>query len=169
MPPRLTAAGHDDRSAQRLDSPHPRYFHPAPMLSTSPATRISQMDVNCGGRSPALISRTRDFSGHCTMVIFIRSSDSTIWRTAFSIFHVTTCSLACINIVIQGTNYNFVKKILLNYPLNSSQFYLQVLPISLVDIIQSLVAIDSPFSCQFISNFCTASRLSHLSKVVLLS
>jgi hypothetical protein len=54
----------------------------------------------------------------------------------------------------------------------STQFptiWSHVLPISLVVIIQSLVVTDSPFSCQFISNFCIASMLSHLSKVVLLS
>jgi hypothetical protein len=147
----------------------PRIFSPRTTLSTSPAAQISQAGTNCGGRSPTSSSRHRRFFFHCTMVIFIRRSDRTIWRTSFSIFHVTTHSPACINFVVQGTNYNFVTKILLRHPLNSSQFDLKVLPISLVVIIQSLVVTDSPFSCQFISNFCTAPILCHLIKVVLLS
>jgi hypothetical protein len=61
MPARLTAAGHNGRSGQRLDSPLPRYFHPAPTLSTSPMAWISQVDVNCDGRSPASSSRHRRF------------------------------------------------------------------------------------------------------------
>jgi hypothetical protein len=119
---RLTAAGHDGWSGQRLDSPLPGYFHLAPTLSTSLVARISQAGANCGGRSSASSHDTGDFSGHCTMVIFIRSSDRTIWRTSFSIFHATTHSLACNNFVVQSTNYNFVTKILLRHPLNSPQF-----------------------------------------------
>jgi hypothetical protein len=61
MPTRLTAAGHDGRSGQRLDSPLLGYFHPAPMLSTSPATRISQAGANCGDRSPTSSSQHRRF------------------------------------------------------------------------------------------------------------
>ena len=140
----------------------PRIFSPCPDV-------ISQAGENCGGKSPVSSSRHRRFFGHCTMEILIRSSDRTIWRTSFSIFHVTIHSLACINFVVQGTNYNFVTKILLRHPLNSPQFDLQVLPISLVVIIQSLVVTDSPFSCQFISHFYIASMLSHLRKVILLS
>jgi hypothetical protein len=75
---------------------------------------------------------TGDLYGHCTMAIFIRHSDSVFWRASFSTFHVTTRSLVCINIVIQRTSYKFVIKILLSYPLNSSQFDLHVLPVSLV-------------------------------------
>jgi hypothetical protein len=112
---------------------------------------------------------TRYFSVHCTMVIFIRRSDRMIWSALISIFHVTTHSPACINFVFQGTNYNFVTKILLRQSLNSPQFDLKVLPLSLVVIIQSWVVTDSPFSCQFISHFYIASMLSHLSKVILLS
>jgi hypothetical protein len=141
----------------------PRRYLPLPQHESPRQARIATADHR------RQVHGTGDISGHCTVVIFIRSSDRTIWRTLFSIFHVTSHSLACINIVVQGTNYNFVTKILLSYPLNSSQFDLQVLLISLVVIIQSSVTTDSPFSCQFISNFCTASRLSHLSKVVLLS
>jgi hypothetical protein len=59
MPARLTAAGHDGRSGQRLDSPLNGYFHPALMLSTIPTARISQAGANCGGRSPASNSRHR--------------------------------------------------------------------------------------------------------------
>jgi hypothetical protein len=57
MPARLTAAGHDGRSGQRLDSPLTRYFHIALTLSTPPAAQISQVGANCGGRSPVLSSR----------------------------------------------------------------------------------------------------------------
>jgi hypothetical protein len=141
----------------------PRHYLPLPCHESPRRVRIAAADHR------RRVHDTGDFSGHCTMVIFIRHSNRTIWRASFSIFHVTTRSLVCINVVAQGTNYKFVIKILLSYPLNSSQFDLQVLPSSLVAIIQSSVAIDSPFSFQFISNFCTASRLSHLSKVVLLS
>jgi hypothetical protein len=97
---------------------------------------------------------TRDLYGHCTMAIFIRHSDSAIWRASFSIFHVTTRSLVCINISLQRTSYKFVINILLSYPLNSSQFDLQVLPVSLVAIIQSAVATDSPTLSPFYSKFC---------------
>jgi hypothetical protein len=139
------------------------------MLSTSPVERISQAGANCDGDHWRQVHGTRDFSGHCTMVIFIRRSDRTIWSASISIFHVTTHSPAYINFVVQGTNYNFVTKILLIHPLNSPQFDLKVLPLSLVVIIQSLVVTDSPFSCQFISHFCIESMLSHLSKDILLS
>jgi hypothetical protein len=88
---------------------------------------------------------TGDLYGHCSTTIFIRHSDSAFWRASFSTFHVTTRSLVCVNIVVQRTSYKFVIKILLSYPLNSSQFDLQVLPVSLVAIIQSVVATDSHF------------------------
>jgi hypothetical protein len=139
----------------------PRHYLPLLRHESPRRTQIAATDHRCQ------VHDTVDFSGHCTMVIFIRSSDRTICRTSFSIFHVTTHSLDCINFVFQCTNYNFVTKILLIHPLNSPQFDLQVLPISLVVIIQSSVVTDSPISCQFISNFCIASMLSHLSKVVL--
>jgi hypothetical protein len=106
---------------------------------------------------------------HCTMAIFIRHFDSVIWRASFSIFYVTTQSLVCINIVMQRTSYKFVIKILLSYPLNLSQFGIQVLPVSLVAIIQSAVATESPRLSPFYSKFCMSPRLSHLSKVILLS
>jgi hypothetical protein len=112
---------------------------------------------------------TGDLYGHCTMMIFIRHSVSAFWRASFSIFHVTIWSLVYINIVIQRTSYKFVIKILLSYPLNSSQFDLQVLPVSLVAIIQSAVANDSPTLSPFYSKFCMSPRLSHLSKVIPLS
>jgi hypothetical protein len=112
---------------------------------------------------------TGDLYGHCTMVIFIRHSDNMIWRASFSIFHVTTRSLICINIVIQRTNYKFVIMILLSYSFNSSQFDLQVLPSSLVAIIHSAVATDSPTLSPIYFKFCMSPRLSHLSKVILLS
>jgi hypothetical protein len=97
---------------------------------------------------------TGDLYGQCTMAIFITHSDSAIWRASFSIFHVTTRSLVYINIVLQRTSYKFVIKILLCYPLNSSQFDLQVLQVSLVAIIQSAVVIDSPSLSLFYSKFC---------------
>jgi hypothetical protein len=112
---------------------------------------------------------TIDLYGHCTMTIFIRHSDSAFWRASLSIFHVTTRSPVCINIVVQRTSYQFVIKILLSYPLNSSQFDLQVLPVSLVAIIQSAVATDSPTLSPICSKFCMSPRLNHLSKVILLS
>jgi hypothetical protein len=107
--------------------------------------------------------------GHCTMAIYIRHSYSTIWRALFSIFHGTTRSLVCNNIVVQRTNYKFVIKILLSYLLNPSQFYLQILPSSLVAIIQFSMMTDSPSSGWFIFIFYKTSRLSHLSKVIPLS
>jgi hypothetical protein len=110
-----------------------------------------------------------DLYGHCTMAIFMRHYDSTIWRASFSIFHVTNQSLVCINIVIKRTSYKFVIKILLSYPLKFSKFDIQVLPVSLVAIIQSEVATDSPTLSPFYSKFCMSPRLSHLSKVILLS
>jgi hypothetical protein len=112
---------------------------------------------------------TGDLYGHCTMPIFIRHSDSTIWRALFSIFHGTTRSLICNNIVVQRTNYKFVIKILLSYLINPSQFDLQILPSSLVAIIQFSMTTDSPSSGRFIFIFYKTSRLSHLSKVIPLS
>jgi hypothetical protein len=104
---------------------------------------------------------TRDLYGHCTMAIFIRRSHSVIWRASFSIRAHDTRDLY--------GHYKFVIKILLSYLLNSSQFDLQVLPSSLVAIIQSSVSTDSQTFCPFFSNFCIRSRLSHLSKVIPLS
>jgi hypothetical protein len=153
MPARPTEAGHDGRSGQRPDSPHIGYFHPAPMLSTLPMARISRRARIVAIDHKRRAHGTGDLYGHCTMVIFIRHSDSTVWRASFSIFHVTTRSLICINIVIQRTNYKFVIKILLSYPLNSSQFDLQVLPSSLVAIIQFSMANDSQTLSPFYSNF----------------
>jgi hypothetical protein len=112
---------------------------------------------------------TGDLYGHCTMAIFIKHSNSAIWRASFSLFHVATRPLVCINIVVQRTSYKFVIKILLSYSLNSSQFDHQVLPSSLVAIIQSSDSTDSQTFCPFFSNFCIASRHSHLSKVIPLS
>lgn len=135
MTTRLIAAGHDGRSDQRLDSPLLRYFTlgqrylPLPQHESPRRARIAAEDHR------RQVHDTRDLSGHCTMVIFIRRSNRTIWRTSFSIFHVTAHSPAYINFVVQGTNYNFVTKILLRHPINSPQFDLIVLPISLVVII----------------------------------
>jgi hypothetical protein len=131
--------------------------------------RISQAGANYGDESPESIARHRELYGHCTMAIFIRRSDSAIWRASFSLFHATTRSLVCINVVVQRTNYKFVIKILLSYSLNSSQFDLQVLPSTLVAIIQSSVSTDSQTFSPFFSNFCITSRLNHLSKVIPLS
>jgi hypothetical protein len=61
--------------------------------------------------------------------------------------------------------------ILLQHPQSNDHWIilkidLKVLPMSLVVLIQSLVVTESPSLGQFISNFYTTSRLSHLSKVV---
>jgi hypothetical protein len=144
-------------------------FTPHWIFSPRPDVIYSSRGMNLLGGHELLWQITGDLYGHCTMAIFMRHSNSTFWRASFSIFHVTTPSLVCINIVVQRISYKFVIKILLSYPLNSSQFDLQVLTVSLVAIIQSRVAKDSPTLSPFYSKFCMSPRLSHLSKVIPLS
>jgi hypothetical protein len=169
MPTRLTVVGHDGRFRQQPDSPHTGYFRPTPTLSTLPAARISQVGANCGGRSLASSSHHRRslwslYHGNLHQTLWQRDLESFI-----PYFSCTTQSLVCINIVVQRTRYKFVIKILLSYPLNFTQFDIQVLPFSLVAIIQSAVATDSLTLSPFYSNVCMSPRLSHLSKVIILS
>jgi hypothetical protein len=163
---RLTAAGHPTR---RPDSPtldiftSPRRYLLSPRHESPRRVRIVVADHRHRAHD------TGDLYGPCTMAIFIRHPDSAFCRASFPTFHVTTRSLVCINIVVQRTSYKFVIKILLSYLLNSTQLDLQVLPVLLVAIIQSVVATNSPTLGPFYSKFCMSPRLSHLSKVIPLS
>jgi hypothetical protein len=88
----LSTVGQDGRSGQRLDSPPYRMFLPGPDVI------YSSRDMNLpGGRelwrriTDVELTAPEIFSGHYTMVILIRSSDSTIWRASFSNLYVITC------------------------------------------------------------------------------
>ena len=73
-------------------------FTPHRIFSPRPDVIYSSRGTNLPGghelwRQITVVELTTPeiFSGHCTMVIFIRSSDNTIWRSSFSNLYVTTC------------------------------------------------------------------------------
>jgi hypothetical protein len=84
------------------------------------------------------LTASEDLFVHCTMAIFISLSERATCRALFFNFCVATHSPACIKVVVQCTNYNFVTKILHKHPLNPPQFDRKVHPISQLVKIQLL-------------------------------